>query len=131
MKKIYDAGVATGRTEMKKDLNGRMFQSVDEEPTWFEIASLWLMPTWLGPLLRAILFGNQFPLPDYPTTVLRQRMYVLRKHQLECFRQTGPRFGDRPLLHGCWDSALEIVSRCSNVKLRLSISIMCATLKAD
>jgi hypothetical protein len=40
MKKIYDAGVATGRTEMKKELNGRMFQSVDEEPTWFEIASL-------------------------------------------------------------------------------------------
>jgi hypothetical protein len=40
MKKIYDAGVAAGRKAALKELNGRMFQSVDEEPTWFEIASL-------------------------------------------------------------------------------------------
>ena len=40
MKKIYDAGVAAGRKAAQKELNGRMFQTVDEEPTWFEIASL-------------------------------------------------------------------------------------------
>jgi hypothetical protein len=41
MKKIYDAGVAAGRKAMKQDLGGRAFQSVDdEEPSWFEIASL-------------------------------------------------------------------------------------------
>jgi len=40
MKKIYDAGVTAGRTATKKELNGRVFQSVDEEPSWFEIASL-------------------------------------------------------------------------------------------
>jgi hypothetical protein len=41
MKKIYDAGVAAGRKAMKQELGGRTFQSVDdEEPSWFEIASL-------------------------------------------------------------------------------------------
>jgi hypothetical protein len=42
MKKLYDAGVAAGRKAAQKELNGRMFQSVDanEEPSWFEIASL-------------------------------------------------------------------------------------------
>jgi hypothetical protein len=41
MKKIYDAGVAAGRKAMKQELGGRAFQSVDdEEPSWFEIASL-------------------------------------------------------------------------------------------
>jgi hypothetical protein len=42
MKKIYDAGIATGRKQMKQELNGRAFQSIDadEEPSWFEIASL-------------------------------------------------------------------------------------------
>jgi len=42
MKKLYDAGVADGRRAAQKELSGRMFQSVDpdEEPSWFEIASL-------------------------------------------------------------------------------------------
>jgi len=41
MKKLYDAGVAAGRKAMKQELGGRAFQSVDdEEPSWFEIASL-------------------------------------------------------------------------------------------
>lgn len=42
MKKLYDAGVAAGRKAAQKELSGRMFQSVDpdEEPSWFEIASL-------------------------------------------------------------------------------------------